>query len=108
MTQCSSDGSGLHLEIENQLADHMKVSSLFDLRLVHGTTELMTHKYVRSGLLEEVVTQKRRTCIRREETRIGELVGLQQSSQLWQLLAGGIKASQLLGTRLTEGRCFST
>ena len=79
----------------------MKVSSPFDLRLVHGTTELddtqMLRTYVPSGLLEvEVVTQKRRTCTRRGETRIGELAGLQQSSQLWQLLAGGIKAPQLL------------
>ena len=44
----------------------------------------------------EVVTQKRRTCTRREETCIGELAGLQQSTQPWQLLAGGIKAPQLL------------
>ena len=88
-------------KLKLRLADPMRESSPFDLRLLQGPIELddatMLRTYVRSGLLEvEVVTQKRRTCTRREETRIGELAGLQQSIQLWQVLAGGIKAPQLL------------
>ena len=44
----------------------------------------------------EVVTQTPRTCTRQDEARIGEMSGLQQASQLWQFLARGIRASQLL------------
>ena len=44
----------------------------------------------------EVVTQTRRTCTRRDEAHIGEMSGLQQASQLWQFLAKGIRAPQLL------------
>ena len=84
-------------KLKIRLADHLAVSSPFDPWEQKNWMTHLLRTYVRAGLLEvEVVVQKRRTCTRREETRIGELAGLQQSSQLWQLLAGGIKAHQLL------------
>ena len=54
-------------KLKLRLADHMRVSSPFGLRLVQGRIELddtqQLRTYVRSGLLEvEVVTQKRRIC----------------------------------------------
>ena len=98
--KCGSD-LDFAWNLKLRLSDHMGTSSPFELRILQGTAELddsqRLRTYVRAGLLDvEVVTQTRRASTRRDEARIGEMAGLQQTSRLWQYLAYGIRAPTLL------------
>ena len=66
----------------------MDATSPFELRILQDTAELddsqSIRTYVQAALLDvEIVMQARRTSIRRDEVRIGEMAGLQQAYRLW-------------------------
>ena len=66
----------------------MDTTSPFELRILQDTAELddsqSIRTYVQAALLDvEIVMQARRTSIRRDEVRIGEMAGLQQAYRLW-------------------------
>lgn len=80
-------------QLKVRIEARIPAESPFSIRLLSGTDEpdnaRLLRSYVSAGKLEvDVVMQHHRPCTRREEARIGKLVGLQQSLPLWQLLSG--------------------